>query len=294
MFSCRVWLVDLESGKRTIVGENESGWSRPVAFLPDGNALVAGGEVATVWDIATLKERVTFTGHGRPGFLSSARVTALACAPNGSMVITGGWRDEVRLWDPATGSELASLETDDRRVVTSVAISPDGALMASTEWGETVKIWDTKARVALTTIKRPDDSYRFVTFSPDGRHLAIASSTHIEVWRVARRPVSGDAAAEGVIRGNPLVDLVGVVLRPFAGQWWGVVYGVAFSPNGEWLAAGGGVARLWDVKSWRSTPDFALGTVAVAFSPDNEMLVTAGSVGDVELWSLDRLRATLK
>ena len=290
----RVWLKDLDGSQQTFWNRKRSGsgvWTPPVAFLPDGKRLAAGGNIAKVWDTVTTNELVTFVGHGRAGFLSMRAVTALACAPNNSTVITGGWQGAVKLWDAASGRELASLDAHEG-VVTSVAVSPDGRLLATAEWGKAVKIWDIATRTAVATVNRKFDADRFVVFSPDGAKLAIASSSHVEVWRVSRRPGSVAAASEGAASSSPLTELIGVVLRPFIFSFWGVTYGTAFSPDGKWLAiANDDRTSLWDLNSWRSTPSFAPGTLAVAFSPDGRKLGTAGEKG-VQLWSLEPLLAS--
>jgi WD40 repeat protein len=55
-----------------------------------------------IWDPIAGTQRHTLIGH-------TAAVRAVAIAPDGSWLATTGWDGTVRIWDPVTGSGVASL-----------------------------------------------------------------------------------------------------------------------------------------------------------------------------------------
>ena len=57
-------------------------------------------------------------------------MSAVAIAPDGTWLASGGDDGTVRIWDPATGQQRAAL-TGHTGPVTAVAIAPDGTWLAS-------------------------------------------------------------------------------------------------------------------------------------------------------------------
>ena len=105
------------------------------------------------------------------------------------------------------------------------------------------------------------DSVRSLAFTPDGAYLAAAGGNNqvvpIRIWDVASgREVSS-------LRGHS-----------------GIVWGVAFSPDGQTLASvsSDATAKVWD---WRTQTlvrslDFPSQVVSVSFSPDGQSLAVGG------------------
>lgn len=175
----------------TVLGDSD-GQLWQIAFSPDGQRLAsANSDGVHLWDVATGKKLLTFTGHGE-----GVRTSGVTFRADGKWVASAGNDAAVRVWDAATGAELFVL-TGHTASAFGVAFSPDGQTLATSSVDRTIKIWQlpaTGAPVAepLTLQGNTGAIYR-VAFSPDGRQLAA----------VGRNPVARVYAL-------PIADLVAI------------------------------------------------------------------------------------
>jgi WD40 repeat protein len=198
-----------------------------VAFSPD-EAILATGSVGLadnlkLWNSDTGQPLSTLKGHPRD-LDSCAR---LAFSPDGRTLASGGSGGVVKLWDVATGRNLAVLPGHTASVG-AVAFSRDGRTLASGSSDGTVRVWD------VADVNHPSPRHtlvghaalvRSVALSPDGTTLASASEDGtVKLWD----PVTGRERCTLVGHDRP-------------------VRAVAFSPDGQVLASrdGGGTIRLW-------------------------------------------------
>lgn len=85
-----------------------------------------------------------------------------------------------RVWDLATGDELARLEHG--LLVASVAFSPDGTKLATGSLDSTARVWDVTSGEQLAYLPH-DLPVNAVAFSPDGETLATASNDGVaRLW----------------------------------------------------------------------------------------------------------------
>lgn len=174
--------------------------------------------------------------------------------------------------------------------VATVEFSPDGStLLTGTVdgWG---RLWNAETGDLIHgTIfhRQHGGEVRRAIFSPDGEIIATASHDEtVRLWN----------ADDGSPIGEPLPHS-----HPNEPR---MVWSVAFHPDGQRLASGTGSygsppsrevrIRLWDVETGaelaRSVSQFG-GIRCLDFSPDGELLASAGLDGNARLWNASTLEA---
>ena len=164
------WSFD---GKRTLLfepaGRDRGRWAAHVATLclrgnlvhyPEGGRRVVVGR----GDSKTVIER-------------DARIVRVALTPQADAIATDGWKDEVEIWDAATGNPLRSFPCQGGSGC--FAFSPDGARLAIGEIGHGgglyprhVYLYETATGRRQCKLSEHQWQVKAVAFSPDGRRLA--------------------------------------------------------------------------------------------------------------------------
>ncbi|MFE3459371.1 protein kinase [Nocardiopsis aegyptia] len=199
-------------------------------------------------------------------FAHGSSVESVAISPDGTRLATGGTDGTARVWDVATGDELATLEghTD---WIRSVDFNTDGTLLATGSDDRTARVWDIEAGESTATLEGHTDWVRSVDFHPDGTTLATGGDDRTaRVWDIA----SGDETAS--MEGHT--------------DW---IRTVAFNADGTVLASGSddGTVRLWDPDDGTST-DTLEGSegflLDLAFSPDGTALAAGSTSPPAHVW----------
>jgi RNA polymerase sigma factor (sigma-70 family) len=125
-----------------------------LAFSPDGRTLATGSgqKMLRVWEVASGKERYRLSGTKVAGIQGYTEAAAerwpytLAHSPDGKTLASWGLHSEtVRVWDAATGKELAQLRGH-RGPVTAAAFLPGGEGLVSGSVDTTMLVWDVRTR----------------------------------------------------------------------------------------------------------------------------------------------------
>jgi WD40 repeat protein/regulator of sirC expression with transglutaminase-like and TPR domain len=224
-----------------------------------------------VWDLPTDRQPDLLREHsGRPlGSVGEQR--HFAFSPKSGRLAIAGPNDAIKLLDPATGQEHATLGGHPGPLG-AIAFSRDGRLLAVVTnppgKGGTVRIWDVAASRTLADLQGHSAPITCLAFSPDGAALATGGADHaVKLWDTA----SGKE-------------------RRTLGELKSVVTCIAFAPDGKALAAArsstslneNAEVRVWDTASgevralftWRQR---MVHIWCVAFQGVNTLLVGGGN-----------------
>ena len=203
------------------------------------------------------------------------RAAGVDFSPDGRLATGDG-----RIWDVATGRELAVLQDrDGKRFVpwlpASVRFTPDSRSLVSTST-HGVRLWEAETGRLMRIIGPADVSVTALALSPDGRFVAAAVKVDfsIRLFHLA----SGRELARFGGRGN-------------------TCFALAFSPDGRLLASGEGnysetrplPVRLWEVISGQEVRRFdwhRAGVTSLAFFRDGRRLVSSSADATAIVWDI--------
>jgi len=277
---------------------------------PDGRTLASGGDDRTVklWDISSRWREQPRMSHGE-------WMIAVAISPDSKFIASLSPK-KLSLWDATTEELLAghpTLKGEDGHLV----FSPDSNILAAEDNGAGIirllkvpsfeEITNFRGRCPLFSpsgaelvyFLRDDEDFgihwrdlktqeeriwktewdvRCLAMSPDGRSIAAAKEGGRSVWtwnaNAPDHPVEIEAPAEDEKLSNQMV------------------WDVAFSPDGHWLASASwdGRVRLWNLdnphEKIQPLKPHSGAAWAVAFSPDGRTLATGGDDATIKLWNL--------
>ena len=86
----------------------------------------------------------------------------------GRRIVSGSRDQTVRVWDAASGAELACLRGHDNWV-SSVAFDREGRRIVSGSRDQTVRVWDAASGAELACLRGHDSAVSSVAFDREGR-----------------------------------------------------------------------------------------------------------------------------
>jgi WD40 repeat protein len=209
----RVW--SFPKGENLHTFEKQTGG----VFTPDGAHLLTVSPKGrlTLWETKRYAEAAALPAP-------DSRVTAVTLTLDGQVALVGGTGPIHRLRLP-DGEPLGPL-TGHKTVVMSLRGSPDGSLLASTGYDGSLRLWSTADWKTVRTIPLKSAGIFQVAWSPSGDTLAVSVDNGILLFD----------PATGALRQRLAVPVKGA-------------YGLAFSPDGRFLAnaAADGRLRIWSL-----------------------------------------------
>jgi WD40 repeat protein/tRNA A-37 threonylcarbamoyl transferase component Bud32 len=238
-------------------------------FSPDGRFLAfpAGDRTVRIWSLHSQKKlsdiELPVPLIGRISVdRSSGR---LACPCSGSSARQG----TLVIWDVASNVEESRLETDFALTASTSAFSPDGSQLALGTRSGRIVVFDLSEEQAIARHKDAHTGMVALLFWDDnGRHLVSwGVECTLKRWELADRPVSNIRVAQES-------------------------FGFAFSPDGRWLACGGGPqgnVELIDRRTGsaiRTLPAYRFPLPGLLlFSHDSERLAQVGAY-QTRVWNV--------
>ena len=264
----RVQLVDGHGGALLERMDAHHAAVMSVALSPDGRTFASGGMdgVLDVWRRPEVPAEVRVRGPG--GWME-----AIAFSQDRELLAggeDGWWR-----WRIAEGTDLHS-EPGGTEAAVSLAVSPDRERIAVGILKGKALVLDARSGRVLLELPGAKGSVRAVAFSPDGALVAVAGDPDIQLWSVS------DGRPVGLLQGHT-----------------GKVWALAFDSTGRRLASGSTdkTVRTWDVERRQPLLRLDMGEPvrAVAFTPSEPHLVTAGMRQPIRVWDVTagRLLKTL-
>ncbi|GIW80171.1 MAG: hypothetical protein KatS3mg105_1978 [Gemmatales bacterium] len=284
---------------------------RPVsalAFSPKGEWLAAGDTNGNVRFWRMGNSRLYFQGKLKPEVGSS--VSALSFSPSGRELAIGTYSRQgklIRFGSPVQMFDLSHAGES----VSSVAFSPGGHSLAVAGSGY-VRLWRIANKPELY-MSFAADEVRHVAFLPGGKQLFVTRGKEVEVWDVggdkplrqtraimyspvgafAIQPATGRIAVGHTIGVSIWENARGELKRVQVVDKSLRVNGLAFSPDGKVLLAGGqdAAVRFWDFvdgtyRERRPLRGHTTPLNSVAFSPFGDQIAATGSLENtVGIWN---------
>ncbi len=281
---------------------------------PESIEIVIGGSTGSLG-------LLTYTGH-------TGTITSLAWSPDGKRIASASGDRTVQVWDAETGTLVVPPYMGHQAPVLTVdwAVSAPQNLLASGGVDGTVQVWTVTPHRVVGVCKLGILPMSAVAWSPDGKFLAVGVEKQVQIWRAdAPGVVVERYDQQAVVKSvawSPVWPSVGNLHRAMLASGdeeakvhiWSPgraephqVYErhrtsvgvVAWSPDGKYVASGGGqTVQVWRVEDkepiFTTLPSRAKGLPAVSWQPQPYRtgkgmplrLAVTGFEATVEVWDV--------
>lgn len=229
-------------------------------------AVSPGGKLLAIGEKNSIRICKISTGKNIQRFETTNNQASFSA--DGNVLASAGGRSII-LWNVQTGGEIRSFQPENRREsFENVALTPDGKTVAVFCRGQrlSVRLWDAATGEEKHNLPISDPATRALTFSADGKVLAVACQQWLGAWDV----FSGKRLWEHREHNNQF-------------------HSVAFSPDCKMLSAGlFGEVRLYDAATGQERPPVKDGERIefVKLLRDGRTAASAGGGKPLRWWRL--------
>ncbi|GAA5981989.1 hypothetical protein JCM10908_004694 [Rhodotorula pacifica] len=239
--------------------------------------LDAGVPLARLMDVrkAVFANLESFTNLGSQ-IGDTRAISALRFSPDSSMLLTGSWTGQAKLWSVPQCKEIRVLKGHKERIggvawhpQATVSQTASSVNFATSGADNDIKLWDLEKDTSLRTLSGHEGRVCRINFHPSGRYLGSAS--YDGTWRLW-----------DVEQGEELLLQEGHSKE---------VYAIAFQQDGALVASGGldAIARVWDLRSGRTAlvlSGHSRDILSIDFSPNGYQVATGSNDDTIRIWDL--------
>ncbi|GAA5857440.1 hypothetical protein JCM8547_009274 [Rhodosporidiobolus lusitaniae] len=203
-------------------------------------------------------------------------ISALRFSPDSSMLLTGSWTGQAKLWSVPACKEIRVLKGHKERIG-GVAWHPQATLsqsassvnFATSGADAEIRLWGLEGDSSLSTLTGHESRVCRIAFHPSGRYLGSASYDGTwRLWDVA-------TSQELLLQEGHSKE----------------VYALAFQQDGALVASGGldAIARVWDLRSGRTAmvlSGHSRDILSIDFSPNGYQVATGSNDDTIRCWDL--------
>lgn len=290
-----------------LLGESSSVGNQPTDIIHSVASTTTRRSVITSSNAPSTREIMALHAHDKP-------IMTVDFSPDGALLASASSDGTIKLWDPLSYRELATLPNRDP--VYDIAFSPDSKTIASaigTRFGNSssVTVWDCATYRPTASFAHHSAKIYEIVYSPDGSRIACACWDHtVTIWDAREQQqtavLSGHTGTVSSVSFSP--DGKRLVSSSWDGtiKLWDVetheviaaleghkdqVNDVIFSPNGTLIASVSAdeTVRLWDAATFEPLVAFEQGSPVwrCAFSPDSRVLASGSMTGAIKLWCVE-------
>jgi WD40 repeat protein len=241
-------------------------WVWDVAFSPDGRQLVSvsADKSIRLWDIDSQALLNTFWGHAE-------EVTSVVFHPDGNHFITGARDSTLRQWDITNGEFFASYQLGASRV-NALAFSTNGEYVVSgSDTSLSMEQLETPDTVTVFPNSHTAEISRVVSLPHQPAFISASYDNTLILWNAQNQTIQGH----------------------FEEGYGGAILGLAVSPDGQLVLAGGGGNNyrlwLWNTQTQKVVREFTGHNnwiTSVAFAPDGQTALSGSLDHTAILWDV--------